>query len=874
MNGILKTTALQGRSARGDLASRTRWLVTRAVSLWLSATTIWYARTAVVTVRHPFNVGADVTWAWAWLAFVGGAALFGLLLPRLMHIVSLIGLASAGAAIVLLSGQLPAVLITVWLLALAWVCAAWLLERIGVGPPGISLEGAAIGLPLGLALLAFLGLALGLARGLSTKWSYLLLLLVTVARWRDLWGVITRLRHLAASEFTRPAGRGGTGRRVLITLLGFAFLLNLAWALAPEVQYDALNYHLSVPKIYVAEHRVVDLPYFWHSYFARSMNMLFALGISLRGQTVAKLLTLTAGVIAAIGTYSLGCRLFNPRVGAWAAALFYSAPLVSWLSSTAYTDLPLTMCLPASLLAFLRWREGEKVGWLWVSGILAGAGVGIKLTACYAIPAIGLALIYDLLRTRQLSARAKVAGVVGYAAGLGLMALPWYALTYAFTGNPFFPMFNAVFKSPGWPAVNTNFNAGSFGLGNSPTALLSLPFAATFESLKFGEALPRGGLGISLALLPIGLILLASRRASVKLLLAICLAYFGIWASTMQYGRYYIPLLPFVLVVVVGAIVTFSRPPWVRFLNSTSLSIALIAQVVVTPVLFWNIPERVPVRLVFGLESPGDFLTRALPAYPAAQHINSIVEPGEKVIGVNFDNLRFYLDTPLVSPAESPSLLQGMGAVPLPELAGRLIKEGYTYLLVNHQDLDSRRTYQFLSPAFLDKFATLKFSRNGVRVYRLGEQAKTADLLAASNLLANAGFEALDATGQPTGWWPYGRPHITRSKAQAHTGEVVVGAGTGDGLTQPVKTFSGRNYSLGHFTRSDLPNQFARVQINWLDDRGQIVDVSIEVVEVGPVWQWHQLTVTAPARSVTAVIYVSVHEHSRVWFDDFQFIEQ
>ena len=45
---------------------------------------------------------------------------------------------------------------------------------------------------------------------------------------------------------------------------------------------------------------------------------------------------------------------------------------------------------------------------------------------------------------------------------------------------------------------NTLMNASSFGIGNTPSALLRFPFRMTFDTSRFGEALPRGSIGLSL----------------------------------------------------------------------------------------------------------------------------------------------------------------------------------------------------------------------------------------------------------------------------------------------------------------------------------------------------------------------------------------
>jgi hypothetical protein len=103
----------------------------------------------------------------------------------------------------------------------------------------------------------------------------------------------------------------------------------------------------------------------------------------------------------------------------------------------------------------------------------------------------------------------------------------------------------------------------------------------------------------------------------------------------------------------------------------------------------------------------------------------------------------------------------------------------------------------------------------------------------------------------------------------AHSGRAAIVASASSGLTQPVAVEGGRLYTLSHYSRADEPGQFARLQINWLDAKGALIEASIELVPVGRGWAKSEMTVTAPERAVTAMIYASVHANSRVAFDDF-----
>jgi 4-amino-4-deoxy-L-arabinose transferase-like glycosyltransferase len=690
------------------------------MSLCLAAATAWYGWTAVQSLRHPLNGGADLLWAELFLFFgiavLVSRALLGRVVERFLWRPAL---AAAAVAMCVLSHRVVAVLVTLWLLALAWALGDRLLGRMAAGSPGDPLERACIAVALGLALLAFLALALALLRQLTAGWAYGSLAALTLIQ-----GLNLRNRRLGTSlrkgENFSTSGAGDPPERgVVLLLLGSVALVNLAWALAPEIQYDALNYQLAVPAVYAGQHRLVDLPVFWHSYFAHMVNMLFALAFALTGPAVAKLLVFSTGILAALATYGLGRSLWNERVGLWSAAIFYTVPLVGWLSSTAYVDLPVALFFLTSLAALLRWATTRHTGWLLASGLLAGAALGTKLTALTAAAALVAALLFFLARDAETPLPRKAGTLAAYLATLGLVAAPWYLIVLVFTGNPFFPLFNGIFRSPGWDPVNTNLNAGLFGIGTSPGSLVKLPFALTFRSGRFGEALPNGGAGLALALLPAAAVLAWRVFAGRRVLFLIAGCYLVLWAFNVQYARYYIPLLPVVCLVTVAAVSLLSLARPLRRFHVALAGLVLVAQVCLHSLQYWNIPDRVPVLFAFGRESEEAFLSRALGGvYDAVRHLNGVLRPGEKVVTGGADPMRFYLDAPLASFSETFELKKICGSLPPPQLAHSLTENGYTYLLVSGP-IDPKRGEPFSTPEFLRRFTTLEFQYSSARVYRI-----------------------------------------------------------------------------------------------------------------------------------------------------------
>ena len=836
------------------------------VSLYSVLAAGWFLVVVIGALGRPLNTGAERQWTFVFLGLAAVGALSNVVLRRAGYALFSVGVPLVGALLILLSGHLKAAVITAWLLALAAASGGYVLRRLGL-TSAAGLEWAAVATPLGLAILAVIGLILSLVGLLRPRPVFVALVILTLIHARGLVDKTNGLRQRWRSPLLVSAAGVVPERNSLVLALGTSFLLALTWALAPEVQFDALNYQLAVPRIYVGLGRLVDLPYFFHSYFAHLVNMLFALGLALDGQAVAKLLTLSIGGVVAAGIYALGRRALGPRVGLWAACLFCSTPLVIWVASTAYVDLAATMFLLASVLALARWRDSEAVGWSAASGALLGAGLGTKLTAVVALPAFVALLVVTVWRAPDADARSRAKALSAYALGALLFAGPWYAVSYGLTGNPFFPMFNGVFKSPGWPPVNTRLNADLFGIGTSPGAILSLPFHLTFETHKFGETLAPGAMGLAVALLPLGVLLLASPGWFARASSGLALVGVAVWGLLFQYARYLVPVLPLIVVAVVTVLLGASDP-WARRLNAALLGAVVLAQFMVTPLLFWNVPERFPIKRALGIETTEAFVSRALPGYAASRYINRVAGPGEWVIGVHFANVRFYLDPPLVS-GETAGFLPFKDESSPRALAAAMSERGFRYLMVDTRMGAAADAFPFMRQEFLDCCAVPKFARNGVVVYRVGATSLKSWSTTAANLLHNPGFERSTATGEVEGWSTYGRPVVGGAESAPHGGAVAIGASPVDGLTQRVRIEAGALYVLTHVSRADPPRAYARLQINWLNERGEFVGTSIDVVPAGGGWTKHSMMATAPDGAATAVVYVSVHEGARVWFDDY-----
>jgi hypothetical protein len=873
----------------GALATA-RWLrmaVAALTIVWLAGISVPYVHAAWRALGSAQFLGcaqATTTVIAAALVAVVGL-LVGALAPlraRMLFLRGMFALAGLAAAFIAVrSGAAWPMLAAIWVLLLGWAAGARVL-RLLVGDPdqdGGSVR-AALAIAVGFGLTSHLGLLLAVT-GMLHLWLLVTVLLAgTMLLRRDL---LAELQAVADAFVRGTEGLAGARRAWfgvgIGAYLAFFSLLVLVQAIAPEIQYDSLNYHLTVPRIFIEHHRLIAVPWIMQSWLAAGTEMTYLLAMLLAGQTAAKLVNFAFLVVAFALVHAFTKRFIAPAAALPAAALFVTAPFVAWEGATTYTDLPLATLGLATFTAVSFWLEERRTGWLVLAGVLAGLALSCKLNAILMLAPLAVAVAVISLLRRDTPLRARVAPVLVFTAAAIPTALPWPLVRLMQTGNPVFPFLNGIFKSPLWPAVNTRFNLGSFGIGTSVSALVRLPWAVSFDAMKFGEAVPPGVLGIAPLALP--LLLLVRRWARPAVLATTTVAAFALaWAYSAQYLRYSILGLPLAYALLGSVIVNLDeeRSGWpgraAAGLSRVAVIVWMVAALPLWLVLYWPIPERMPYAVALGNEPRASYLTRTVASYAAYQYLNAThPSAGVHVVSVG-DEFGFYAEGKVESLVTSSALRPLVTASSAREVMDFVRREGISHLLVNRRSVPpGLDLIPLLSPAFLDANAAIEFARRGVVLYRFLSPEEVASHAAApppAELLVDAGFEERRGSG-PAGWAPFGSPGYGSTSEASHGGTGAVRVSTAAGFTQALKVTGGVTYVLSHFSRAASPDCSVRAQVNWLDRTGRIADVSISVWPCTNRWTWHELPGTAPDDAVTAVVFANAQK-GEAWLDDYSFV--
>lgn len=512
-----------------------------------------------------------------------------------------IGLLALIAFIALFSGwtgdgQVSAVKDTLWVLLTSGPWAlAWIVAAIGLGwPLQIWLTPSAedkFSLQVGLGVAAMLTADAGLGAIGAFQWAG------SIGAWALLGiGIALAITQVL---ITKPMDNSKPSKSVwlicaitpAIAILLLAACSAPGWLWASEFGgYDALSYHLQLPKEWLALGRIQPLPHNVYSYLPGYVEAAFYHIAVLTGEGVnsayanqllhAGLTLLTALVVGRTAT-----RLGGTLAGIIAAVLLLGTPWIIVVGSLGYNEMAVALLFACGLSLLLQnpkitWREGAALG------LLISAACGSKLTAIgfVAAPLIAIALI-NIPPKRWLGVFFSV-GITSL-----FILLPYLLRNWIYSGNPIFPFAADLLGSAHWTAEQMQ----TFSNGHAPPESFGLRLSEMWHQLM------RYGLGSNpykdepwraqWSILPwlsiISLAILTAikpwRKLALRLILAILIGILFWLSFTHIKSRFVLPIaVPAVLAISIAIALAAKHFKQYIGVSSTRLGLAII-------LLFWSI---------------------------------------------------------------------------------------------------------------------------------------------------------------------------------------------------------------------------------------------------------------------------------------------
>lgn len=362
------------------------------------------------------------------------------------------------------------------------------------------------------------------------------------------------------------SGMSPAERRFALALpLGFGLLAVL---LGKDNNWDLLHYHYYNPyswlhgrsgfDVLAADYHVffnplLDLPFYLGSQVLPAAALTFLLGAVhgvngvllwriarhvLPGARLLPAVVMLIGMLGAGSLFVMGTTYYDTVA---ALPIYVAIWLIARAGLVAFEG-PLRRSLPILLAA----------------GVAAGAGVGLKQTGVVLAGGIGVAIL--LLPGRRIPHAAAYG--MGILLGVALTAGFWLWHLWQVTGNPLFPYFNDLFRSPLGPVGN---NRTHHAMPRSLFEAVFWPFVFTRTPSRIDSSVRDVKLLLAYLVVPAGILFALLGRQRVRdmeagkrlglFLLVAGAATYAIWLHLFSIYRYLVPLemmVPLLLVAAAG----------------------------------------------------------------------------------------------------------------------------------------------------------------------------------------------------------------------------------------------------------------------------------------------------------------------------------
>ncbi|MDE2112400.1 MAG: hypothetical protein KGJ79_14745 [Alphaproteobacteria bacterium] len=423
-----------------------------------------------------------------------------------------------------------------------------------------------------------------------------------------------------------------------VAFLGLSILVWTAYVvwLGKDTSWDFRNYHWYIPyallngrlgiDVLVAHQAsyynpMMDVPFYWLAVHTPSWFAIGVLGLFQAANIVP---------LYILARHSL--RIEQAKLGAAALSFFcMTGGLTLSLYGTHYYDNVMSLFVLTGLAILVVKREELAHGslknaalWCALAGFLTGGTAGLKLPEAPFAMGFAAALI-AVGGTPKHQATRLVAGGLGGLAGFALFAGYWMWKMDVLTGNPLFPYFNEIFRSP--LALASPYRDMRF-LPTGTWIALAFPILFSID-WRTADDLPYMDIRVGLAYLLVIAVLivwLAGRRskdplvspAAARIMFAFAGVSYLFWLHVFAIYRYILALEMLAPILIVAAVALLPLPRRARLIGIGAL--LFLAMLFTRSAMLEHAPLGDP------------YITADLPKIPDPEH-TMVVMTGDAPLG-------------------------------------------------------------------------------------------------------------------------------------------------------------------------------------------------------------------------------------------------
>jgi len=518
---------------------------------------------------------------------------------------------------------------------------------------------------------------------------------------------------------------------ILITLFIFLLIFNFIITLTPENFYDALVYQLSVPNLYIINHKITPMDYLMHSNFPLNINMLYTFSLLINNEILARFIHFYLTLLSALTIFAIGKRFYNLTTGLIASIIYYSIPIVLVNSWGCGNDAGLSYFFAISILAFLIWLEKNDNPAFYLSAIFIGLTISSKYTTLTLLFVINIITFIHLIKN-QIPNYEKIKKIFIYNFIAFLFILPYLVKNYLFTGNPVYPF---LFKILGGENL---YNYSGESITTIPIYSLNFNFINLVKSIwiqSISNAEPQNFIGPIFIIFLSFIFLLKSVKHTVFYLLLMFVISYPLYYISTPLFRFlmpaFIPLSIFVAFYIEKLKNNFFIISifYINLFSNIILSLNIAYGLKLEPYLYKN-SNKDEFLSITRINYPN-------PSYLVIKWINENLPENSKIL-FSGENKSFYLKRNYITYSVESNLQPLIEFIKMAkngdELKNILEKEKITHILINYREAirvnPSYKTFYWnkkdrkIFDEFWQKYIKLEYFKGGAYLYSFNGNTK------------------------------------------------------------------------------------------------------------------------------------------------------
>jgi hypothetical protein len=577
---------------------------------------------------------------------------------------------------------------------------------------------------LGLGALSIGVLFIGLAGWLTAGAIFAWLAIAGFVACREWPGIVRgSWAALRALHFQRAKNFYETLLQIVVIASVPLLLMNV---LSPVWDYDALMYHLEIPRHFLEHKSIYFDPEIWRSAHPFLGEMLFIVGIVFKLEPLAKLINLTYAILFILSAYVFGKRFLGRETALNATGILIGAPAFLLWATWASIDFAWAAYEFWGIVAIVLWLADEKRNterWLALAGMMSGLAASTKYLSAPALLMVGIIILWRSVQDAKHPVSASIRNLLTFGLSAGLVMGAWYLKNWLWTGNPVYPL---IFGGPGWSPVENqllNDYVYSFGVGKSWLDYLRLPYNVyayhnQFSTIALEVIHPALWLAIFFPFL--------SKFKKHSTILVYTLLYCVLWALNSQQVRFLIPVTAF-LAIFAGSVIESCPVYLKKFLKVGLLGGFMLFSLVYQILAFQNSGVG---AYFSGQKSTTEVIQSQNNDFRMALYTRDSLESNAKVQFL-WDGRGYYCGSRCIADDEQFTAVSLAINFPEPRaLAQDLREKGITHLMLSKPDADwfiayhdprglHRDALDYFQEVFLPACGKSVFSNSGMELFEI-----------------------------------------------------------------------------------------------------------------------------------------------------------